>query len=319
VRYVVYGAGAVGGVIGAHLHLAGLATTLVARGAHLAAIRGAGLVLDRAEGRKAVPMLTVQGASDVEWEDDTVVLLSVKSHQTPTALDDLVAHAPADTVVVSAQNGIANESAVLRFFAAAYGICVMLPATHLEPGVVVQKCHPTPGILDIGRVPDGVDATTEGIAADLRSAGFESEPRADIMAWKRRKLLLNLGNAVDAACEPGPAADELADLARAEGERVIAAAGLDCVTAAADKERRGDILRRRDDLTVPMGGSTFQSLTRGTATEVDYLNGEIVLLGRLHGVPTPVNALLQRTCRSLGTDGAAPRTVDAARLLARFA
>ena len=46
------------------------------------------------------------------------------------------------------------------------------------------------------------------------------------------------------------------------------------------------------------GGSTWQSLARGTgSTEADHLNGEIVLLGRLHGVPTPANAAVQRAVR----------------------
>jgi 2-dehydropantoate 2-reductase len=138
------------------------------------------------------------------------------------------------------------------------------------------------------------------------------------MAWKRRKLLMNIGNAVDAACMPGDAATELEDRARAEGEQVYAAAGLACVSSAEDRERRGDILRRRDDLQVPLGGSTFQSLSRGISTEVDQLNGEIVLIGRLHSVPTPVNALLQETCRALARDGAPPRSVDPADLLARL-
>jgi len=318
VRYVVYGAGAVGGVIGARLHLAERDVTLVARGEHLAAIRGAGLVLDRAEGREAVPVPAVEGAAAVEWHDETVALLCVKGHQTAAALDDLAAHAPSDTVVVSAQNGIANEPAVLRMFEATYSICVMLPSTHLEPGVVVQKCHPTPGILDVGRVPAGAGETAEAIAADLRAAGFESLARPDIMAWKRRKLLLNVGNSVDAACAPGPAADRLEALARSEGEAVMAATGLSCVSAEADRERRGDILRTRDDLPVPRGGSTFQSLSRGTATEIDYLTGEIVLLGRLHGVPTPVNAMLQRTCSDLARDSGAPRSIDPAGLLTRL-
>ena len=317
-RYVVYGAGAVGGVIGARLHLAEREVTLVARGEHLAAIRSDGLVLDRSEGREPVPVRAVDGAAAVEWGDDTVVLLCVKSHQTAAALDDLAAHAADDTVVVSAQNGIANEPAVLRMFEATYSICVMLPSTHLEPGVVVQKCHPTPGILDVGRVPAGADETAEAIAADLRAAGFESLARPDIMAWKRRKLLLNVGNSVDAACAPGPAADRLEDIARAEAELAMAASGLPCVSAEADRERRGETLRTRDDLPVPRGGSTFQSLSRGTATEIDYLTGEIVLLGRLHGVPTPANALLQQTCLALARDGGAPRSVDAADLLARL-
>jgi 2-dehydropantoate 2-reductase len=66
------------------------------------------------------------------------------------------------------------------------------------------------------------------------------------------------------------------------------------------------------------GGSTWQSLARGTGeTEADYLNGEIVLLGRVHGVPTPVNELLQQLARELATSGAAPGSVDPDDLAAR--
>lgn len=60
------------------------------------------------------------------------------------------------------------------------------------------------------------------------------------------------------------------------------------------------------------GGSTYQSLQRGTPVETDYLTGEIVLLGRLHGVPTPANALLQRLLAEAAARGDAPagRTED---------
>lgn len=315
-RYVVYGAGAVGGVIGATLHRAGMPVTLVARGPHLAAIRAHGLVLDAGDGRHRVRTPATDTAADVGWTDDTVVVLAVKSHQAPAALADLRRHAPPDVAVVCATNGIATEPATLRLFARTYAVCVMLPASHLEPGVVVAACHPTPAILDIGRIPAGTDATTAAIAADLRSAGIASEERADIMAWKRRKLLLNLGNGVDASFVPGDAADRLADLALAEGERVLAAAGLEVVSAAEDTRRRGTILQRRDDLE-RRGGSTWQSLSRGTGdSEIDYLAGEVVLLGRLHGVPTPVNEAVVAATRALAYAGREPRTLDAAEVLA---
>ena len=317
-RYVVYGAGAVGGVIGGHLHLAGLPTTLVARGDHLAAIRRDGLTLDTAESVHHLDVPAAADASEVDWTDDTVVLLTVKSHQTSDALDDLVAHAPPGTVVVCAQNGVANERVVLRRFARTYAITVMLPATHLEPGVVVQKCHPTPGILDVGRVPTGVDGTAEAIAADLRRAGFESEPRPDIMAWKHRKLLLNLGNGVDAAFAAGESADELERRTRQEGEEAMAAAGIEVVTEEQDLARRGDILRLRESGRPPMGGSTWQSITRGTSSEIDYLAGEIVLLGRLYGVPTPANELVQQMTTELARSNGTPRSLDAAEALARL-
>lgn len=315
-RYVVHGAGAVGGVIGARLHLAGLPVTLVARGAHLAEIRAHGLVLDAGDGRHRVRTPATDTAADVAWSDDTVVVLAVKSHQAATALDDLRRHAPRDTVVVCATNGVATETAVLRLFARTYAVCVMLPATHLEPGVVVAACHPTPAILDVGRIPAGTDETTAAIAADLRAAGIASEERADIMAWKRRKLLMNLGNGVDASFAPGEAADRLAERALAEGEQVLAAAGLDVVSAAEDTRRRGTLLQRRTDLE-RRGGSTWQSLSRGTGdSEIDYLSGEVVLLGRLHGVATPVNEAVVAATRALAYAGRAPRSLDAAEVLA---
>ena len=76
-RYVVYGAGAVGGVVGGTLARAGHAVTLVARGAHLEAIRAGGLVLDAGDGRHRVEAPATDTAAEVAWNDDTVVLLAV--------------------------------------------------------------------------------------------------------------------------------------------------------------------------------------------------------------------------------------------------
>lgn len=318
-RYVVYGAGAVGGVIGANLHLAGVPTTLVARGAHLEALRRDGLALETPIGGHRLDVVVAADASEVSWTDDTVVLLAVKSQQTMAALDDLVTQAPRGTPVVCAQNGVANEAQVLRRFEYTYGICVMLPSGHVEPGRIVQRCHPTPGILDVGRFPQGVDQATEAIAADLRSAGFESEPRPDIMAWKHRKLILNLGNAAEACCRPDDDVDELVARVRAEGELVLAAAGVLLVSEAKDAERRGDTLRSGERHPLISGGSTWQSVARGTGdVETDYLSGEIVLLGRLHGVPTPANALMQRTARALASSRGPVASLDAADLLAQL-
>jgi 2-dehydropantoate 2-reductase len=288
--YVLYGAGAVGGVIGGRLALAGHDVTLVARGEHLARILADGLVLDTAEGRHAVPAPATETAAGIEWRDDTVVVLAVKSHQTEAALADLVRHAPEAVPVVCAQNGVTNEPATLRRFAHTYAITVMLPAQHLEPGVVVQGCHPVPGILDIGRYPSGTDQVTERVSDDLGSAGFESVPRPDIMAWKYRKLVTNAVG--DVAAVLPDEADELRPLVRAEAEAALAAAGVPTVSHEADRERRGDLLQGRPDVDGP--NSLGQSLARGLDTEVDFRAGEIVLLGRLHGLPTPASERVQR-------------------------
>lgn len=312
--FVVYGAGAVGGVIAARLGFAGYEVTAVARGDHLRAIRADGLRLVTQVSTDQVAVTAAADASEVDWTTTPVVMLAVKSHQTAAALDDLAAHAPPETAVFTAQNGVANESAALRRFANVYGVTVMQPATHLEPGVVVQQCHPVAGILDLGRFPTGRDDVAEEVSAALRDAQFVSEVRDDIMAWKYRKLITNLGNGVSAVFAPGPEAFELVAQARDEAERVLTAAAIPVVSAETDHDRRGNLLQGKvnDDFY----GSTWQSVARGhTDVETDYFNGEIVLQARLLGSTAPVNEYLRRVASEHARHGRPPRSADAAEAL----
>jgi 2-dehydropantoate 2-reductase len=99
------------------------------------------------------------------------------------------------------------------------------------------------------------------------------------------------------------------------------AAGIDVATRDEDVARRGDLLTMRPIGGAPRGGgSTWQSIVRGTGSvEADLLNGEIVLLGRLHGVPTPVNELLRQMAKDLARRGGAPGEVTERDLLDRLA
>jgi 2-dehydropantoate 2-reductase len=139
------------------------------------------------------------------------------------------------------------------------------------------------------------------------------------MRWKYRKLVMNLGNAVQALVG-GVREGTLVKAAVAEGEQVLDAAGIDRVSLAADRARRAGLL---DVSTVAgrarPGASTWQSLARGVGTiETDYLNGEIVLLGRLHDVPTPVNELLQMECRLAALRRDPPGSTNEDALLAKL-
>jgi 2-dehydropantoate 2-reductase len=225
---------------------------------------------------------------------------------------------------VSAQNGVANERTLARWFDGVHGMCVMMPTAHLEPGVVQAHSVAATGILDLGRWPDGTDDVDEELAAALRASRFECVARADIMRWKYRKLLTNLGNAVQALCGAGFRRDDAGSevLARlhAEAEAVLAAAGIDPVSEAEDDERRADHLQLREiSGETRAGGSTWQSLARGAGIETDFLNGEIALLGRRHGVPTPANAALQTLMREAAARGAGPGSMTSAELLRQLA
>ncbi|WBB65003.1 2-dehydropantoate 2-reductase N-terminal domain-containing protein [Micromonospora sp. WMMD812] len=304
-RYVVIGAGAVGGTIGVRLASAGYGVTLVARGAHLAAIRERGLTLRQPEQEHIARLPALDRPEGRPLPADTVLVLTVKSQDTEAALASWV-DAPVEgggtagerLPLLTAQNGVANEPAALRFFARVHGVCVWLPATHLEPGVVVANGHPHPGILHVGRYPSGSDDTDRTVAAELAAAGFVAPVRPDVMRWKYGKLLGNLGNALQALFGRD-APDGLADRIRAEGEAVLAAAGIAHTDRAEEATARGDLVQHRPvGGEQRAGGSTWQSLARGAGSaETDQLNGEIVLLGRLHGVPTPANAAVQQAVR----------------------
>ncbi|HWU87168.1 MAG TPA: 2-dehydropantoate 2-reductase N-terminal domain-containing protein [Kofleriaceae bacterium] len=321
-RFVIYGAGAVGGAIGGRLAARGADVVLIARGAHAAALRDRGLSIVTPAGTATAGPPVVEHPRELAWTGDEVVILAMKSQDTVPALDALTACAPPAIEVVCAQNGIANERAALRRFARVAAMYVWIPAELAAPGVVRIYGAARDGIVDVGCYPRGTDAGIAAIAAAFDGTPFESAPRADIMAWKHRKLLTNLGNAVDAACGgvTTDAACELVERARAEGAVAFAAAGLPVISLEEETARRGDRFphgaidgaRRR-------GGSSWQSLARGAGTiEADYLNGEIVLLGRLHGVATPVNELLQRTANEQARARRPPGTVDAAELLRRL-
>ena len=293
-RFIVFGAGAIGGVIGARLHQGGHDVLLIARGPHLAALRSGGLRIESPDGSEIARVPCVGHPDEVAWREGDEVLLATKTQDTAAALDALARSAPPVCPVVCAQNGVENERLALRRFANVYGVAVMCPTAHLEPGVVQAFAAPITGLLDVGRWPAGADETANTLAAAFRASSFVSEARPDISRWKYRKLLMNLGNAVQALCASG--GKELAQRARAEGEACLRAAGIDFASEAEDRERRGEILKLGSIAgRARAGGSTWQSLARASGSiETDYLNGEIVLLGRVHGVPTPVNELLQR-------------------------
>jgi 2-dehydropantoate 2-reductase len=309
VRYIIIGAGAVGGSIGGRLHESGHEVVLVARGAHYEAIRDRGLTLRTPQDVLKLPVPVVDGPEALALGEDDVLVLAVKTQDTTAALDawaPVAAHLP----LVCAQNGVESERIALRRFARVYGMCVWLPSSYLEPGEIVAPGAPLTGMLHIGRAQGGTDDIALRIAAGLEKSHFLAPVVRDVMRWKYAKLLSNLGNAIRALCGPpvGEADEALRKRTYDEGAAVLDAAGIAYTSEAEQAELRGEQVGIRPvEGSALLGGSSWQSLARGTGSiEADYLNGEIVLLGRQYGVPTPVNETLRRLANAAARERRSP-------------
>lgn len=318
-RFVVFGAGAIGGVLGARLHQAGSEVTLIARGPHYEAIRKHGLTLETPDETSVLKIDAVDDPAGIEWRGDEAVLLTMKTQDTAAALAALRALAPATVPVVCVQNAVENERIALRRFANVYGSVVMSPTAHIDPGVVQGFGTKVSGVIDLGRYPEGVDDCAREIAESIDASHFDSEARPDIMRFKYAKLIMNLGNVVGAIVQPGSVRDELSERVKEEGRSVLDAAGIDHTAGdVSDAIGRWQRYGVRDIPGKQRGGSsTWQSIARGAAgIETDYLNGEIVLLGRLHGVPASVNEALCVLADRHLREGRKPETLAAEEVLA---
>lgn len=306
-RIIIYGAGGIGGTIGARLFQNRKEVILIARGNHLKAIQADGLTFKTPNETVTLKIPAVAHPAEIDFKEGDGVFLCMKTQHTLQALEDLRDAAGPDIPVICCQNGVDNERMAARRFSRVYGMVVMLPATHLEPGVVQAESVKTTGILDGGCFPSGTDPFIEGITRELTQSNFSAKADPHIMRWKYAKLLRNLGNSLQALCEPGPEARDIASLMTQEALNCYRAAGIDCATREEEMERRGDHIQMGPvDGQQRRGGSSWQSVFRGTGSiETDYLNGEIVLLGRLHGIPTPANLVLQQMGVRLAKEGGA--------------
>jgi 2-dehydropantoate 2-reductase len=305
VRYVIYGAGAIGATIGAVLFEANEDVVLIARGEHGRVIAERGLSFGAPDGWRTLRLPVVEHPSEIAFRAGDVVVLAMKSQDTLAAIEALRPYAETSIPIVCAQNGVANESRALRFFENVHGMCVKMPSVFLKPGIVSVHGSPFYGTCDLGRFPHGRDSVDETFAADLAKTSIRSVPRDDIMAYKYAKLVLNLGNVIEAACGLDASSGSIGDRARKEAMAVLAAANVRMETSASIGFSLGIV----EGVERP-GGSTYQSLARGASNlETDDLNGEIVYLGRMHDVPTPVNAMLQRLALRLVVEHIPPQSM----------
>jgi 2-dehydropantoate 2-reductase len=324
VRYCIVGAGATGGFLGARLALAGEEVTLIARGAHLQAIRERGLTLREADGteRTARPALATDDLAEAGPHD--VVFATVKAHQLPAVAPAMRALYGPDTVVVTAQNGIPwwyfhrhggpHEGRRIEAVDPQGAIeanlevervlgCVVYPATELDgPGVVrhVEGERFTLGELDGQRTERALRISQALVGAGLK-APVRPRIRADIWVKLWGNLAFNPVSALTRAT--------LADMTRHPEVRALVAAMMAESQAIAERlgVEFGISIEQRIAGAEQVGAhktSMLQDVEAGRPTEVEALVGAVVELGRLTGVPTPhidtvyaLVKLLERTTR----------------------
>ncbi len=319
-RFIIYGAGGVGGVIGAQLYQGDEDVMLIARGDHLAAIQDQGLLYKTPHQSVRLPVPAVGHPRDIDFRPDDVVILTMKTQHTEAALEDLRRAAGDEIPLFCCQNGVANERMALRRFQNVHAMMVYLPALALEPGTVMAHAARKSGVLDASIYPTGSNDLVAAVTGILDGVNFSARPNPTVMRFKYGKLIMNLGNALAAISPPGDEVDQIRAQLRAEAEACIKAAGIDCASQQEEKDRRGDLMKSAPvDGEKRGGGSSWQSLVRGTGNiETDYLNGEIVMLGRLHGIATPANLTLQRLANSLAAGNGTPKSIPLAEVRRRI-
>jgi len=313
-RIIVYGVGAIGGTVAAALTLSGQEVIGIARGAHLEAIRKDGLLLRTPEKTERTHFPCVSDPTEIDFRQDDAILLTMKTQDTLAALERLRVAGVTGQPIFCVQNGVTNERLALRHFPEVHGVTVMMPAAISAPGEIAAHSVPRHGIFDIGRYPGGSNAHDTKLAQALEAANVAAFVSQDVMQSKYGKLILNLSNILQAALGLDADYKHLETLLRTEAEAAYKAAGIPWRDLGAADARRAQLMNQKPIAGLDrLGSSTTQSLARGGGSiETDYLNGEIVLLGRLHGVPVPANTYFTELGARMAREGLKPGAVSLA-------
>ncbi|MGD9143426.1 MAG: 2-dehydropantoate 2-reductase [Dehalococcoidia bacterium] len=299
-RYIIYGAGGIGSIMGGHLVRTGHDAVLIGRPGHVNAIRENGLKLVTPTGTHILNIPAVTGPEQIDFNPDDVVLLCAKGQDTEGAMKDLKAVVD-DIPVFCFQNGVRNEEIVSEYFRRVYGVMVRVGAVYLTDGEVTARRDP-PGWYIIGRYPKGSDELARKAAESIGEAGYFVWVVDDVMPYKWGKLMANVGNAVGAITNGDW--ESMTSLFRAvheEAAEIVRKAGIHWIS-------QEDVAKSWPEITAPLRGqlqteaqsSTWQSLARHQGSvETDFLNGEIVRVANRLGLKAPVNEKLVEITREM--------------------
>jgi 2-dehydropantoate 2-reductase len=312
-RFIIYGAGAVGSIIGGHLYRTGHDVILVGNPKHIEKIKETGLRLIMPDVTYVLKMQAYKEAKELTpFGENDVILLTAKSQHTLLCLGQLKnAGAPRDLPIFCVQNSIFNEALATRVFTHIYGAVVWMPGIFLKPGEVINPILGKPGFLEVGLYPQGSDELTHKVSEAFKRADFLGGVNEWVMRAKAAKCLRNLGNALGAIIGSEGDSSRFMVAARKEAMEVWRTAGIEWEDSEKFKRR---IRKGYGIYNMPKGydnihnlGSSWQSLMRDTGNiEAKQLNGDVVQLGRLLGIETPYNKVLWRIAEEMAKKGEKP-------------
>ena len=322
-KITVFGAGAVGGHVAARLALAGVTVSVVARGAHLAAIRANGITLRAGDQSFQCAVQATDDPANLGSQD--LVIVAVKRSGLRTALEGIKPLITSDTRVLVAMNGLPwwfgnslrpSHAAILKNLLDPDGsLAALLPADRLiwgmvmaggeilEPGVILNST-PANNSLDIG-YPDGHTDAAITLAAELLGrAGFRTAVTGDIRGKIWFKLLLNAGQAMVATATERTALQTVSDpetraIVMAVMHEILAIGRAIGIDVAADPLALTDPAR-----SAPHRSSFLQDLKAGRPLELSTTILAVRDIGRALGIPAPHLTTVAATVAARSADGA---------------
>ena len=291
-RIAVFGAGGVGGYFGGRLAQAGFEVTFIARGAHLEAIRAAGLQVESVKGSFHVSPARAESDPAAVGPVD-IVLLGVKAGQVAEAAQAIRPLVGADTVVIPLQNGVeaADElSAVLGAAHVTGGLC-RISSMIAGPGQIKHVAMDP--YVAFNWFDNHADPRLQALREGFARVGVNAETPADIAAalWVKFAFIASisgLGSVTRAPVGAYRAIPETRQMLEAAVYEIAAVGRARGVALAPTLEQ--DTIRFIDGMPPATTTSMQRDIIDGKPSELDYQNGSVVRLGLACGVPTPVHA-----------------------------
>jgi 2-dehydropantoate 2-reductase len=317
-KICIYGAGSIGGLLGAHLAHTGHDVSLVARGPHLDAIRRDGLRLTGASGEFTVRPAASDNPGDLGPQD--YVIVAVKAPALPGVVAAMPPLLHDGTCVVAAMNGIPwwfcdgiggalegkqlrsvdPEGILARSIAPERNVgCVVHGGASVpEPGVVLHKSG---GMFLLGEPDHRMSPRVNALADAIAATGVKSKAVDDIHQEIWSKLLGNMGmgpiavmtgaNLIELATDPDLRALSVSMMT--EGKVVGEAFGLAMPMSAEDRLDQGAKLGA-------FKPSILQDYEKGRPMEIEALIGVLHEMGQMAGIATPTIDAVLRVLRALG-------------------